>query len=166
MRPDNSANLFTISDLRHVWVDANVYESDIAGIRENADVEVTTISYPGKVFKGKINKIYNVLDPDDKTMKIQIQLDNDEFLLKPEMFANVTVHQVVETKMMAIPSASVIFDRNQNWVLVYKNKCDIQIRKIDIASSNSECTYVRSGVKPGERIICNRQVLIYNAITQ
>jgi cobalt-zinc-cadmium efflux system membrane fusion protein len=166
IRPDNSTSLFTISDLRHVWVVANVYESDIAGIRENANVEVTTISYPGKVFTGKIDKIYNVLDPDDKTMKIQIQLNNDDFLLKPEMFATVTVHQVDDNNMLSIPASSVIFDRNQNWVLVYRDKCDIQIRKIDIASSNSKYTYIRSGLKLGELVISNRQVLIYNAITQ
>jgi membrane fusion protein, heavy metal efflux system len=166
IRPDNSTGLFTISDLRHVWVLANVYESDIAGIRENAPAEVTTISYPGKVFTGKIDKIYSVLDPNDKTMKVQVQLNNDDFLLKPEMFATVTVQQIDDNNMMAIPANSVIFDRNQYWVLVYKGKCDIQIRKIDIATTNTKYTYVRSGVKLGEKIINNRQLLIYNALTQ
>ena len=99
-------------------------------------------------------------------MKVLIKLNNDDYKLKPEMFAKVMVHQVTETNMPAIPSDCVIFDRNQYWVLVYNNKCDIQIRKIDKIAQNSKFTYVRSGIKPGEKVITNRQLLIYNAITQ
>ncbi len=166
IRPDNSSNMFTISDLRNVWVLANVYESDIAGVKEKEKVEITTISYPGKKFIGQIDKIYNMLDPDNKTMKVQIKLENDDYLLKPEMFAKVLVHQIKDNTMLAIPAKAVIFDRNQYWVMVYNNKCDIQTRKIDIATSNSNCSYVRSGVNLGEKVIVNRQLLIYNAINQ
>ena len=166
IRSDNSTNLFTISDLKNVWVLANVYESDISGVKEKDDVEIKTISYPDKKYAGKIDKIYNMLDPDNKTMKVLIKLNNDDYKLKPEMFAKVMVHQVTETNMPAIPSDCVIFDRNQYWVLVYNNKCDIQIRKIDKIAQNSKFTYVRSGIKPGEKVITNRQLLIYNAITQ
>jgi cobalt-zinc-cadmium efflux system membrane fusion protein len=166
IRPDNSTNLFTISDLKRIWVLANVYESDIAGIAEGEKVSVTTISYPDKIFAGNIDKIYNVLDPDNKTMKVRIQLDNTGNLLKPEMFANVIVQQVRDTTMLAVPAKSVVFDRNRYWVLVYSGPCDVHTRQIDIVKSTSVYTYVRSGVVPGERVITNRQLLIYNAITQ
>lgn len=166
IRSDNSANLFTISDLKNVWVLANVYESDIAGVKENENVEITTISYPDKKYSGKIDKIYNMLDPDNKTMKVLIKLNNDDYKLKPEMFAKVMVHQITDKLMLAIPSNAVIFDRNQYWVLVFNAKCDIQIRKIDKVAQNSSYTYVRSGLKEGDKVITNRQLIIYNAITQ
>jgi cobalt-zinc-cadmium efflux system membrane fusion protein len=166
IRPDNSTNLFTISDLRNVWVIANVYESDIAAIKENEKADISTISYPDKLFEGKIDRIFNVLDPDNKTMKIQIKLSNNDYLLKPEMFANVLIHQPTENSLLAVPASSVIFDRNQYWVLVYKDKCNIETRKIDIVSSNSNYSYVRSGVSAGERVIVNRQLLIYSALNQ
>ncbi|HVN57035.1 MAG TPA: efflux RND transporter periplasmic adaptor subunit [Bacteroidales bacterium] len=166
IRPDNSSNLFTISDLRKVWVLANVYESDIASITVDEKVEVSTISYPGKKFYGKIDKIYNVLDPDNKTMKVQIQLANDDYLLKPEMFAAAMVYQETNEKMLAVPSAAVIFERNQYWALVYRNKCDVETRLLDVVSSNSSETYVRSGLNNGDAVIVNRQLLIYNALNQ
>lgn len=166
IRPDNSTNLFTISNLKNVWVLANVYESDIASVKENEPVTITTISYPDKKYTGKIDKVYNMLDPDNKTMKVQIKLSNDDYKLKPEMFAKVLVHQVTDTQMTAIPSEAVIFDRNQYWVVVYHDKCDVRIRKIDKLAQNSSFTYVRSGIQPGEKVITNRQLLIYNAITQ
>ncbi len=166
IRPDNTTNLFTISDLRKIWVLANVYETDIANIKVGEDVNVTTISYPDKVFQGKIDKVYNVLDPESKTMKVRVQLDNPGYLLKPEMFANVTVHQVSDSSMLAVPAKSVVFDRNRYWVVVYGGKCDLQTRQIDISQSTSAYTYVRSGVKPGEKVLTNLQLLIYNALNQ
>jgi membrane fusion protein, heavy metal efflux system len=166
IRSDNSSNLFTISDLSKVWVLANVYESDISSISVNEKVEVTTISYPGKKFTGKIDKVYNVLDPDSKTMKVQIQLDNPGYLLKPEMFAAALVYQYTDDKMLAVPSSAIIFDRNQYWVVVYRNKCDIELRNLNIVSTNPQVSYVRSGVSEGDIVVTNRQLILYNAITQ
>ncbi len=166
IRPDNATNLFTISDLQRVWVLANVYESDIAGIAEKEKVSITTLSYRGRIFSGEIDKIYNVLDADNKTMKVRIQLDNPGNLLKPEMFANVIVQQDLDTTMLAVPAKSVVFDRNKYWVLVYGGPCNIQTRLIDIVRSTSLYTYIRSGVLPGERVITTRQLLIYNAMNQ
>ncbi|TAL61529.1 MAG: efflux RND transporter periplasmic adaptor subunit [Bacteroidetes bacterium] len=166
IRSDNSTNLFTISDLSKVWALADVYESDIAQIKNDEQVDVTTISYPGKKFTGKIDKIYNFLDPDSKTMKVQILLDNKDYLLKPEMFISAIVKQKSDSIMLALPASSVIFDRNQYWVIVFKEKCNIQARKLDIATSNSVDTYVRSGVNAGDKVITNRQLIIYNAMNQ
>jgi cobalt-zinc-cadmium efflux system membrane fusion protein len=166
IRPDNSTNLFTISDLKRVWVLANVYESDIAGIREGEQVSVSTLSYPDKVFTGSIDKIYNVLDPDNKTMKVRIQLDNSGNLLKPEMFANVIVKQIRDGSMLAVPSESVVFDRNKYWVVVYGGQCNVQTRLIDIAKTTSAYTYILSGVKAGEKVLTRKQLFIYYAMNQ
>jgi cobalt-zinc-cadmium efflux system membrane fusion protein len=166
IRPDNSINLFTISNLKKVWVLANVYESEIANIKAGEKVNIFTISYPGKKFAGIIDKIYNVLDPDSKTMKVRVQLDNKDNLLKPEMFAKVIVQQLSDSSMIAVPSKSTVFDQNKYWVIIYDNQCNVQSRMIDIAYSTNSLTYIRSGVKPGEKIITNVQLLIYNAINQ
>ncbi|MFX5884882.1 efflux RND transporter periplasmic adaptor subunit, partial [Acinetobacter baumannii] len=66
IRTDNSAAIFTISDLKNVWVQANVYEGNINLVHLGDEVDVKTISYPDKVFKGKIDKMLNVLDPNSK----------------------------------------------------------------------------------------------------
>ena len=74
IRSDNSTGLFTISDLKNVWVMANVYESNISFVKMGDSVNITTLSYPGKIFRGKIDKIMNVLDPSNKVMKLRIVL--------------------------------------------------------------------------------------------
>jgi cobalt-zinc-cadmium efflux system membrane fusion protein len=91
IRQDNSGSMFTISNMKDVWIWANVFESDISKVKTGYTAKVTTIAYPGKVFTGKINEISSVLDPDNKVMKIKIALPNPDLLLKPEMFTNVLV---------------------------------------------------------------------------
>ncbi len=127
---------------------------------------MSTVSYPDKIFTGKIDKIYNLLDPDNKTMKIRIQLDNKDNLLKPEMFAKVIVHQVKDSSMLVVPAKSIVFDRNKYWVMIYIDKCNVQTRQVDIARSTSLYSYIRKGVKTGEKVITNLQLLIYNALNQ
>jgi cobalt-zinc-cadmium efflux system membrane fusion protein len=127
---------------------------------------IITLSYPDKQFTGNIDKIYNLLDPDNKTMKVRIQLDNKDNLLKPEMFAKVIVHQVKDSTMLTIPAKSIVFDQNKYWAMIYIDKCNVQSRQIDIARSTSMYAYIRSGVKPGEKVITNFQLLIYNALNQ
>ncbi len=166
LRSDNSSNLFTISDLKNVWIMANVYESDIASINEGQNATITTISYPNKKFTGKIDKIYNVLDSDNKTMKVRVQLDNRENLLKPEMFASVIVHQIKDSTMLSVPSSSVVFDRNKYWVIVYNSRNDVQIRPVKLMMFGSSKAYIQSGIKSGEKVITKNQLLIYNALNQ
>ncbi len=74
IRTDNGGNLFTVSDLKEVWVQANVYEANIYKVHEGDSVDVSTITYPDKIFKGKIDKLLNVLDPTNRVMKMRVVL--------------------------------------------------------------------------------------------
>jgi cobalt-zinc-cadmium efflux system membrane fusion protein len=73
VRADNGQNLFTVADLSSVFVLANVYESDIAKIQTGDQVKITTLSYPNKMFSGKIDKIDNMLDPDNRAMHARLR---------------------------------------------------------------------------------------------
>ncbi|HEY1055684.1 MAG TPA: efflux RND transporter periplasmic adaptor subunit, partial [Emticicia sp.] len=112
LRSDNPENLFTISNLDQVWVLANVYETDLANVKLGYNADISTLAYPNKVFKGKIDKIFNVLDPDSKTEQVRIVLTNNDknFFLKPEMFANVHLEYAGTDQKVAIPAKAIIFD--------------------------------------------------------
>lgn len=164
LRPDNSSNLFTISDLKNIWVIANVYESSISIIRPGDSVNVTTLSYPGKIFKGKVDKIMNVLDPTNKVMKVRIVLSNPDYLLKPEMFANVTLNNPENKHMLSVPSTALIFDHSQYYVLVYKSPSDITIRAVQVESTIGDKTYISDGLTEGEKVIGSQALLIYQEL--
>jgi cobalt-zinc-cadmium efflux system membrane fusion protein len=164
IRGDNSTSLFTISDLKNVWVQANVYESNISLIHQGENVDVTTIAYPGKVFKGKIDKVMNVLDPTSKVMKVRVVLPNPDYLLKPEMYASITVTEKENKQCLSLPSSAIIFDHSQNYVLIFHSRSDVRITPVQVISAVGNTTYIKTGVTVGDKIISSQAILIYNAL--
>ncbi|CCH55487.1 efflux transporter, RND family, MFP subunit [Fibrisoma limi BUZ 3] len=164
LRSDDPENLFTISNLDQVWVLANVYESDLANIHAGDSATITTLSYPDRVFHGRIDKIFNVLDPESKTMKVRVTLNNADFQLKPEMFANVRVAYAGHDKRVAIPTNAVVFDKSRNFVVSVTKENQPVVREVDIYKTTSDKSYINSGLSDGERIITKNQLLIYNAL--
>jgi cobalt-zinc-cadmium efflux system membrane fusion protein len=164
IRGDNSTSLFTISDLKNVWIQANVYESNISLIHQGENVDVTTIAYPDKVFKGKIDKVMNVLDPASKVMKVRVVLPNPDYLLKPEMYASITVTEKENKECLSVPTSAVIFDHSQNFVLVFHSTSEVTITPVQVISNVGDKTFIRAGVTQGEKIISSQAILIYNAL--
>lgn len=166
LRSDNAESLFTVGQISDVWVMANVNESDIPKIRLGMSADIKTISFPDEVFKGKVDKIYNVLDPETRAMKIRIQLSNASFRLKPEMHATVSLNFEENTRMQSIPSKAVIFDRSKNWVLVFTSQSNIEARPVDVFRNLSKRAYISEGLADGEMVVSHNQLLIYNALNQ
>jgi len=164
LRSDNSESLFTVGQIADVWVMANVNESDIPRIKLGMSANVQTISFPDEVFKGKVDKIYNVLDPESKAMQIRIQLQNVGLKLKPEMHATVNLNFDEGGQMHAIPSQSIIFDRSKNWVMVFHSRSQIETRPVEVYRTLANRAYIKSGLKDGERVISKNQLLVYDAL--
>src|SRR5882762_11685848 len=110
IRNDNNKNIFTISDLKTIWVWANIHESDLSRVAEGDEVQVRTIAYPERVFKGSVKKIGTMLDPDSRVIKIRTELTNSEGLLKPEMFASIIVTSRHKVSIKAVPQTAVILE--------------------------------------------------------
>lgn len=83
--------LFTIADLSRVWLYLNIYEYDIPCIKYGQDVEVSTESFPGTIFHGRIVFIDPFLDEITRTVKVRVNMDNPEGMLKPGMYANAAI---------------------------------------------------------------------------
>jgi cobalt-zinc-cadmium efflux system membrane fusion protein len=164
IRSDNSTSLFTVSDLKEVWVQANVYEANINSVHQGDNVDVTTITNPDRMYTGKIDKIMNTLDPTNRVMKIRVVLPNTDYSLKPQMFATVTVSNDLDRQAISVPLGALVFDHSQYYVLVYKSAKDVEIRSVDIISENAKTAYIKAGVTPGEMVIGSNAILIYGAL--
>ena len=164
VRTDNGTNLFTISDLKDVWVQANVYEANADQVHNGDPVEVRILSAPDKVFKGKVDKSLNVLDPTSKVIKVRIVLQNPDLLLKPEMFASVTVSNPSDKQALCIPSKALVYDRSRYFVLVYTGKGKADITPVEVLNTLGERTYISSGVHEGDKIISSTALQIYNEL--
>jgi cobalt-zinc-cadmium efflux system membrane fusion protein len=164
IRNDNNNSLFTISDLRNVWILANVYESNISEVHLGDDVEVTTLSYPGRKFHGKVDQILNVLDPTNKVMKIRIVLPNADYALKPEMFASVRLVNKSNSEALCVPADALIFDQSQYFILKYISNSDVKIIPVKRIGTNGGRSYVSGDLQVGDKIIVSNAVLIYDAL--
>lgn len=164
IRTDNTNSMFVISNLDKVWIQANVYESNIGQVHLGDEANITTISYPDRVFKGKVDKMMNVLDPANKVMKVKIVIPNSDYALKPQMFAKVDVISKSGDKSLWVPSSAITFDHSQYFVLLYHSPSDIRITKVEISGSINDKTYISSGLKEGDRVISKDVLLIYDAL--
>lgn len=166
IRGDNSQNMFTVGDISQVWIWANVYEADVARVRKGYEADVTTLAYPDRVFKGKIDEQNEILDPQTKVMRVRIALKNDSLLLKPEMFASVMIRSSEKTSMVTIPSVAVVKDNGKSYVVVYHDRCNLELRQIEITKTFQSLTYIKSGLEAGEKVISRNQILLYRALLE
>lgn len=164
LRPDNSNVLFSIAEINEMWVMAYVNESDISKIQLGYDAEVSTLSFPDEKYLGKIDKIFNTIDPETKAMKVRVRIPNANFKLKPDMNATIVVRNKENRKMIAVPSSAIIFDKSKNWVMVFKDRGDISTRKVEVFRTINNMTYISYGLEEGEKVIVKNGILIYNAI--
>lgn len=162
---DGSDPLFTISDLKEIWVMVNVYTSNLKNVTENMAVDVTTPAYPGEIFKGKIKMMAKVFDADEHVLKARIVMENKNLKLKPGMTADIIIDKSLGGEALAaVPAKAVIFDNNRDHILIYKNDCTIETREINPVIKNNNWVYFDKDVKEGEMVITKNQLLIHERL--
>jgi cobalt-zinc-cadmium efflux system membrane fusion protein len=144
---------FTISDLSTVWVLANVYQADLAAIRNGDDVVVTTDAYPGS-FHGKISYVSPSLDVNTRTLQARIVVDNPGEKLKKDMYCTVIVTAGSINSAIAVPDSSVLRDdNNQPFVYVTIGSNQFGRRDVEIGPSQNSQTQILKGLSVGERVV-------------
>ncbi len=166
IRTDANDNLFTVGDISDVWVVANVYETDIAKVKQGYAAQVTTLAYPDKVFAGVVSDVSNILDPVTKVMKLRVKLSNNNGMLKPEMFANIIISNKEGENNLAISSKAITSENGKDYVIVYKDKCDLKVQEVQILKTIDERTYIKSGLQQGDKVIAGNQILLFKALTE
>jgi cobalt-zinc-cadmium efflux system membrane fusion protein len=164
VRADNTENLFTIADLSSVYIIVNIYESDITSVQTGYPVQITTLAYPGKIFTGKIDKVYNMIDKDNKLMRARVKISNPGNLLKPQMFANVVVQAKSGENLPMINTRSIVLDNDRNYVVVKEGKSQVRIQPITVSKRVEDRAYISAGLKPGDQIIASRQLFLYESL--
>lgn len=157
-------SLFTISELSEVWVQVNVYASHVQDVKEGMEVDIRSLSYPDHVFSGKIDALSHVLDNESRVIKARVTLENKDLMLKPGMFVDVVAKQKTDQEVLTIPTAALIFDNNQNHVVIYEDDCNLKTKKIDyIGQINGTC-YIGDNLSTKDKIITKDHLLIYEQI--
>lgn len=165
LRADRLQSMFTVAELSEVLVLADVYETDISKVSVGMTAEITTLSYPDSVIVGVVDKVFSVLSPETKTMSVRIKVANRDFRLKPGMVATVRLRFNKKGSMVAVPSSSIIFDASKNFVVVYRDRHNITVREVRVASTSDGKSFILNGVSVGDVVVCKNQVFLYDALT-
>jgi len=154
-------NPFTISDLSYVWVVCDVYENDLPNVKLGDTAEITLNAYPNQVLKGKVSNILAVLDPNIRTAKVRIEVQNPG-MMKVGMFAK-AIFRGQTTEMHTIVPASAVMhmhDRDFVFVPAPDNKFRrLEVVSGDLLSTNLSLQEIKSGLKPGQQVVTNALVL-------
>ena len=154
-------NPMMISDLTHVWVICDVYENDLASVRQGETAEIRLSAYPGQVFKGTISNIGAILDPNIRTAKVRIEMPNPG-MMRIGMFVTATFHgRTMETHTI-VPASAILHMHDRDFV--YAAAPGDKFRRVEVVSGdllagNLALQEVKSGLKPGEQVVSNALVL-------
>jgi len=153
------SRLFTVADLSTVWVNAQIFQTDIGRIKPGDAATVTVDAYPGKTFKGRVDFILPQVDMDTRTVRARLVFPNPGLLLKPGMFVNVEL-KAPAGKKLTIPASSIFQSGNRNLVFVNKSDGNFEPREVELGPRVGDDYVVLKGIKPGESLVTSANFLI------
>ncbi len=153
--------LFRIADLSHVWLIAEVFEQDIGTVRLGQTVQVDINAYPERFFGGKVSFIYPSLATETRTVKVRIELQNDQGLLKPGLFGGVTLKTEEEKdSRLAIPDSAVIDSGTRQMVLLQLDEGRFEPRPVKLGRQVDGNYEVLEGLYEGDEVVIHANFLI------
>lgn len=156
---DPGQELYTIADLSHIWILADIYEYELAFVKTGQQAAVTLSYDPGTVLTGHVGFIYPTLDPKTRTAKVRFELDNSDETLKPDMYANVELRVNLGTRL-AIPQEAVIESGQKQVVFLHLGGGKLEPRLIKTGVKTGEWSEVLAGLNEGEHIVTSANFLI------
>jgi membrane fusion protein, heavy metal efflux system len=151
-----SSTAFTIADLSHVWILCDVFENDLATVHLGQMADIRLSAYPDRLLTGSISDIGAVLDPQIRTAKVRIQVNNPGTLMRLGMFATATFHGRRAEQHTVVPAAAVVHLHDRDWVYIPAG--DGKFRRVAVqggamlADRQQEIT---AGLTPGQPVVSN-----------
>lgn len=149
---DSTQVLLTIADLSSVWIQANVFEADLATVQQAHEASLTARAYPGDVFPAKLVTIGNVVNPDTRTVAAIFAVQNLEQKLKLGMSVEVSIPTARQTRSLIVP-ASAIVEGEHALVYVQKEPGSFEPRQVTVADRQGDVVVVTQGLSAGERVV-------------
>ncbi len=152
--------IYMIADLSTVWVYADIYENELPWVKQGDLVEMQLAGIPGRVFRGHLAFIYPYAEAKTRTIKVRLEFKNEELLLKPDMFVEVSIYAGKQLSALVIPSEAVIRSGTRDRVFVVRDGGKFEPRTIRTGIASNGKVIVLDGLKEGEEVVTSAQFLI------
>lgn len=147
-----STELLAITDMSSLWVLADVFEKDLSYVQTGKAVRVRVASYPGKVFRGRITYVADTIEPKTRTAKVRCEVENNNGLLKLEMFATIEIPVDRASSVLAVPDLCIQQIEGKSVVFVKNSEKEFQKREIQTGIASGGYTEIRAGLRAGDLV--------------
>ena len=152
-------DLFQLADLASVWIQADVYEHELAEVRPGLSAEVEIFSLPGEEFEGTITYLYPTLDEMTRTQRVRLEMSNEDGRLKPGLYGAVSI-PVDLGEQLVIDDSAVLDTGTRQLVFVEKGEGRFEPQEVGLGERGEGWVVVHHGLEPGERVVTSGTFLI------
>jgi RND family efflux transporter MFP subunit len=152
--------VYRIADLSRVWVEADVFEKDLALVSQGQPASVSFEAFPGRVFSGAVTYVYPTVSMQSRTARIRIELPNPRLDLKPGMYADITLDVPASEMTAVVPRSSVIDTGERTIVFVRASSGALVPRAVTVGRASGRLTQILGGLEPGEQVVSSAAFLV------
>jgi Cu(I)/Ag(I) efflux system membrane fusion protein len=152
--------LLSIGALDEVWVEAEVFERQASLVKAGLPATMTLGFLPGEVWQGKLDYIYPTLDAVTRTVRVRLRFANPQRKLKPNMFAQITIHSDLNQDSLLVPKEAVIRTGQQNRVVLALGQGQFKSVEVKLGLVTPDKAQILSGLTEGEEVVISAQFLL------
>jgi len=152
--------LMSIGKLDQVWVNAEVFERQAPNVQRNLPVTMSLDYLPGKLWQGKVDYVYPTLNEKNRTLKVRLRFENEDMMLKPNMFAQVVIHAQNDKSSLLVPREAVIRTGTTERVVLALGGGQFKSIKVNVGRYNKNFAEILSGLEEGEKVVTSAQFLL------
>ena len=151
--------LYRIAPLSRVWIEAEVYEYELALVREGQAATVTLPYLPGRSFETTVAYVYPTLDRKTRTARLRLELPNPDLALRPDMYANVRVH-IDRGERLVVPQSAVLYAGERSFVFRALGEGRFRPQAVEVGLRSGEQEEILAGLEAGDPIVSSGTFLI------
>lgn len=150
---ERATEICSIENLRTVWVVANVPDKQIALARKGARAQITVSAFPGRIFPGVVQVVGTRLDPKNRTMPVQVIVENASGELRADMFASVSLGVGASSRALAVPSSAIVADGDRKLLYIAEDGGKYEERVVETGRVQGDLIEIVSGLDIGDRVV-------------
>lgn len=158
--------IMSIGSLNDVWVEAEVFERQAALVEAGLPVTMSLDYLPGRLWEGSVDYVYPTLNAQTRTARVRLRFENPDSLLKPNMFAQVTILADAADDVLVIPREAVIRTARQDRVVLAAGDGRFKSVAVSLGRLDDQYAEISHGVEEGERVVVSAQFLLDSESSQ
>jgi Cu(I)/Ag(I) efflux system membrane fusion protein/cobalt-zinc-cadmium efflux system membrane fusion protein len=154
-----ATRLYTVADLSHIWVDAQLFPEDMDRVKPGDAANITVDAFPGQTIHGRIEAVLPQVDLTTRTGRVRIELPNPQVRLKPGMYVNVDL-KIGLGSQISVPASAVLMTGSRSIAFLYRNDGQLLPQDVETGQQVGDRLIIRKGLSLGQRVVSSANFLL------